>query len=599
MIAKFILNDIIEVSIHIGQLIAEVERPRGGDHLIVSTSQITDVPPVRFEVPIANKSDIERRNPLNRAARLEQAFPALIFLVSLAYLSLFRHFSTRDLDEGIILQAAERVLRGQIPYRDFFLFYTPGSVCIQAALFKLFGDSLVVARMGIAFVGAVCSTIAYCLARRVCSRRISLLAAGLTAALSVTYRFVVVHNWYSTLFATLALYAAVRLLESGDRSWAFMLGSLAALTTLIEQSKGGALCGGLVLAYVILQIGSSEKRRNWSNLPALGLGFIWPWVLTFLYFGANKSVGVMFQDWLWPLYHYTQANHVFYGHLSWAQSVRDSLYTEPLGIRIWEYLSLSPLLIVPLLPLVATVWFAFWTHELWKRRTSSPDAGYYVLMSAVSLGLLLCILIVRTDITDFMYQVPVWYVVLAWILQPRNTKYRLLQKFRPYLLVYVCVAFGMMSFALLLGVNSASVRTETRRGILMTVNQETVIPAIQARVPAGSELLVYPYLPLYNYLTATHSPARVDYFQVGMSTSEQAQDIIQSLQTQNTRWILFDPGFAERIPDVWPNTPINLLANDSVSEYIARQYHVCQVLKAGASLQFQLMVRQGEKCTRS
>jgi hypothetical protein len=42
-----------------------------------------------------------------------------------------------DPDEGIILQGAERILRGQVPYRDFFSFFTPGSYYLLALLFKI------------------------------------------------------------------------------------------------------------------------------------------------------------------------------------------------------------------------------------------------------------------------------------------------------------------------------------------------------------------------------------------------------------------------------------------------------------------------------
>src|SRR2546430_8083144 len=121
------------------------------------------------------RPELHRRLPehppaIGISAYLDRLIPLLIFLVSLFYLSLFRRYSVIDPDEGVVLQGAERILRGEVPYRDFFMFYTPGSMYIVAALFKIFGDSLIVARTSIAVVGAGCSVIAYLLARRVCSR---------------------------------------------------------------------------------------------------------------------------------------------------------------------------------------------------------------------------------------------------------------------------------------------------------------------------------------------------------------------------------------------------------------------------------------------
>src|SRR5215469_3955467 len=83
------------------------------------------------------------RQPLSYA-EVEPATLALIFLGGLGYLYIFRHFTTIEPDEGIVLQGATRILDGQVPYRDFFSFYTPGSFYLVAALFRVFGNSFVV-----------------------------------------------------------------------------------------------------------------------------------------------------------------------------------------------------------------------------------------------------------------------------------------------------------------------------------------------------------------------------------------------------------------------------------------------------------------------
>jgi len=75
----------------------------------------------------------------------ERIIALLIFSVSLAYLCLFRSYANLDCDEGIVLQGAQRILDGQVLYRDFFSFYTPGSYYLFALLFKLFGSSMLVA----------------------------------------------------------------------------------------------------------------------------------------------------------------------------------------------------------------------------------------------------------------------------------------------------------------------------------------------------------------------------------------------------------------------------------------------------------------------
>src|SRR5437762_1859065 len=175
----------------------------------------------------------------------ERILLVLIFASCFAYLCIFRHYSTLEPDEGIVLQGAERILARQIPYRDFFSFYTPGSFYLLAALFRVFGDTFAVARISLAVVGAIGSVVTYVLARRVCSRGVALFAAALATTAGAAFRFLALHNPYSTLGCCLCLYAALRFLETQRRYWLFVVGSLASLTFLIEQSKGAGLYLGL------------------------------------------------------------------------------------------------------------------------------------------------------------------------------------------------------------------------------------------------------------------------------------------------------------------------------------------------------------------
>jgi hypothetical protein len=108
-------------------------------------------------------------------------------------------------------------------------------------------------------------------------------------------------------------------------------------------------------------------------------------------------------------------------------------------------------------------------------------------------------------------------------------------------------------------------------------------------------MLVYPYLPLYNYLTETRSPSRFDYFQPGMNTSAQAQDILSSLQTSDAP-VLLEPWFAEKIATSWPQTSIQSIAGDPVADYIAKNYRICKLLESPEGWRFQFMVRRETVC---
>ena len=524
-------------------------------------------------------------------AQLDRGIALLIFLGCLSYLCIFLRVTSMEPDEGIVLQGATRVLAGQVPYRDFFSFYTPGSFYLIAGLFRIFGNSFAVARTSLAVTGALCSAITYILARRVCSRGISAFAAVLATAVGAAFRFLVLHNYYSTLLACLAVLAAVRFVERRTSVWAFAVSSFTALTFLFEQSKGGCLGLGLLAGFLLL-------RRSLGSWPrrAFAAGLIWPFLITFGYFAAHHATVQMVSSWLWPLHHYTTANHVPYGWQDWSDEKRAIIFgTGPIVARVVKVIAVSPNFVLPVLPLVAVALLFYWRKRLRRNSENQGESGYYVIMCSALAGLLLSIVIVRSDILHFLYLAPLWYVVLAWILGA-PAKNRLLLRSRPVLILYVATAFGVLGFAMLLGATGAHHRLETRRGIAITSDSDSVIPYVLAHSTAGDTILVYPYLPLYNYLSATSSPAPLDFFQPGMNTTEQAQEIVQALRSDKVQAVLFEPAFAEKIGESWPETPVSAVVTDPAADYLARNFRVCKMLRSPDDWQFEYMVRKGTAC---
>ena len=136
---------------------------------------VTSAKPLALDNLAPNEDCIPTR-PLcvPEQSRSELYLAGAIFLLSFLYLCIFRHYTDMDPDEGIVLQGAQRILAGQVPYRDFFSFYTPGSYYALALVFRIFGSSLAVARTAVALTGALLSIVTYLLARRVCSRTVAL-----------------------------------------------------------------------------------------------------------------------------------------------------------------------------------------------------------------------------------------------------------------------------------------------------------------------------------------------------------------------------------------------------------------------------------------
>jgi hypothetical protein len=169
---------------------------------------------------------------------------------------------------------------------------------------------------------------------------------------------------------------------------------------------------------------------------------------------------------------------------------------------------------------------------------------------------------------------------------------------RPLVTILIFGAFTAVGMSFVVRNVGGRERIETRRGLVTGSAPDTVLSYTQAHMPAGSKILVYPYLPLYYYLTATYSPTRFEYLQPGMYSRNQDDEAIQEIQASRTRTVLFELGFNQKIAASWPNTPIQDIANDPVGDYILAHYRSCKVLRSAAGWPFLFMVAKDAACPR-
>jgi len=58
-------------------------------------------------------------------------------------------------DEGFMIEGARRIGAGEVPYRDFSLIYTPGSLYLLALMFRIYGQYVIVERLAVALVSII------------------------------------------------------------------------------------------------------------------------------------------------------------------------------------------------------------------------------------------------------------------------------------------------------------------------------------------------------------------------------------------------------------------------------------------------------------
>jgi hypothetical protein len=521
-----------------------------------------------------------------------------ILLVSFFYLCLFRRATWIDLDEGIILQGAQRILDGQVLYRDFFSFFTPGSYYLLPLVFRVFGDSYVVAHTLLAVVGATFSPVTYLLSRRVCGRQASLLVTGLMTITALPLRFVVLHNWDSTLWACLTLYCAVRLLETCSPSWAFAAASFASLTVLFEQSKGAGLLLGLLLGFLIIALyGQQPNVFNRRHLTAIALGLAWPLLITFAYFGSQHAFGEMMKSWFWPVQHYSTANRVPYGYGNLPEETQYQLFhTGSWAMRLVVRLVFAPRFWIPYLPLFGVALFLRLSLQKWRDIQVTAHWKYYVLVSGVISGLLPTVIAVRADYIHFFFLQPIFFLLIAWFLDGKEIRSSFVRRQAAAVGFFLCISLLAMGAQGFIFQALSREKVLTRRGLVAMGTKDMVIDYIQAHVPPGETILFYPYMATYYYLTKTYSPTRFEFSQPGMHTYEQMQVMLAEFSAHPTRFVVYEPAFPDHIHDSWPNTPAEALARDPLESYIAHNYHPCARLTTPTNWHFVVMTRRDLAC---
>jgi hypothetical protein len=144
-------------------------------------------------------------------------------------------------DECLELFAAVRILHGDLPYRDFWTMYGPAQFYVIAGIFKIFGVSVLVARVYHAFVAACMVLLLVMLARKLTNS----LIAGIvlfwtlvwsTGVIFLSYEF----PTYPALTLTLlSVWLLIPLLDDQNRPLSVLLsGFCVGLTTLFRHDFG-------------------------------------------------------------------------------------------------------------------------------------------------------------------------------------------------------------------------------------------------------------------------------------------------------------------------------------------------------------------------
>jgi hypothetical protein len=205
-------------------------------------------------------------------------FVAMLFLLAMVVQAIVMRRQITYLDESLELYCAEHVLRGQLPYRDFWSLYGPAQFYMLAGFFKLFGISVLTGRLYDALVKSGIACMCFVLVERLASRRAAVFAfaAGLlclTCNTSAIYNFPI---FPALLCGLVSVYWLSRFLAEPSRlSFLIFAGLLTGFAATFRHDSGFYLC--LAECMTLVWAARAQRRPHWTlaaYLAAVGLIFL-------------------------------------------------------------------------------------------------------------------------------------------------------------------------------------------------------------------------------------------------------------------------------------------------------------------------------------
>jgi hypothetical protein len=163
-------------------------------------------------------------------------------------------------DQVFFWMNGQRMLNGELPYRDFFQFTPPGIDLLYFSVFKILGVHIWVTNTVVLALGIALCWLCFSVATQIMEFKLALPATLLFLTLIYTKLLNATHHWFSVF---LILCAVRMLLQGQSRMRVFTAGALLGLAGFFTQSHAAAA----LLAFTIWL--SWQKFRQSADWPTL------------------------------------------------------------------------------------------------------------------------------------------------------------------------------------------------------------------------------------------------------------------------------------------------------------------------------------------
>ncbi len=476
-----------------------------------------------------------------------------VFVGSLLFVSnLAGDCLNAPLDEGIYLEGGERLLEGQVPYRDYFAFTGPMIYWLQAGLQQTFGREMPLLRLSVTLSLALMTLVVFAITARLTDWGYGLGTAFVCLSYfsASTYMIIVNHRWLSAAFACLALWAAFEAVgRARPTAWWIAAGTAVAAAAWTTPSFL------LVIAAMSLWLAFVDRRQ----LVAFCVGILLVSAPAIGWLALHGALMPMIDSLVWVGSRYGRANSVPYAYFpsgwDFNQWGNPSL---PILQRLMSGLSRARYAIAPIaVPLViATYAWRAWRRKLEPRQQFLAIGATAIFLTSYP----------RWDVNQMLFTMAPMMILIAGL------AFRLPKLLQP-LFVSAIVIWAMLNYSSALRVASDDLYLPTRAGTQRaSPAMSQAYERLETLIPDQATLFTYPYLPSLGFALHSRNPIRYSFIQPGMMSKEDEARALSDLQSHPPRFILRQTFPPDQILIQWPNADPSTLVLPSIEQFIDSRY---------------------------
>jgi hypothetical protein len=197
-------------------------------------------------------------------------------------------------DEGTILVGAERLLKGEIPHKDFSTEYPAGQITILAALFKVFGTSVTTERIYDLSIKSLLSLMIFLIIRLLTSDRFAFFGWSMSLIWIASSRNPAypIYPFFLIIFSS--VYFLLLYIQRNKNFYVILCAIFAALSIPFRIDLGVPAAAIFALVLIIRRIMGIQP--SWRPLIVYLLSAAIVVLTIFTYYASNSTIKLMFSD---------------------------------------------------------------------------------------------------------------------------------------------------------------------------------------------------------------------------------------------------------------------------------------------------------------